>query len=417
MLNVSYQVVVSFVVSAVLTIVAVVYAYLSDSMPVGCLTETDRAIIADFQRFKTKLMESSPVLFVGLCWLSFSTLVLRRKPADARVQSAKRTREQREEAITRFILTLSDQQLVVGLAILIAAVTNQCTLSTAEFSIAFALAWFSSTTHLATLDSLQHYFHLNPTIRTWRVVGMLLLLLFFLYCFAIVLYLTGRVYGNIPVQCLFADAIPPDLIAPFEFSYGAAGLFIAFVFILIAYMTRISQSYTFSPNGFREVGLLYAKLKLALLYRATGVPRQLYTAALDEWRYILSEAAREHWAERQNSLLVKFLKSKSELTDGSTLLSQLLVSRTVMSISWNVYHCSLLTAAPSLAFMLAYAFTQLVYVRWLDVALEDEQSMGFGQITPLFLLVLPILAAAEIYYGMILCYYHVILTLTRGRVH
>jgi hypothetical protein len=103
MLNVSYQVVVSFVVSAVLTIVAVIYAYLSDSMPVGCLTETDRAIIADFQRFKTKLMESSPVLFVGLCWLSFSTLVLRRKPADAHVQSAKRTREQREAAITWFI--------------------------------------------------------------------------------------------------------------------------------------------------------------------------------------------------------------------------------------------------------------------------------------------------------------------------
>ncbi|KAF1995262.1 hypothetical protein P154DRAFT_393041, partial [Amniculicola lignicola CBS 123094] len=61
----------------------------------------------------------------------------------------------RQEALTRFILSLSDQQLVTGLGILVAAVSNQCTLSGAEFDIALSLAWFSATVHLVALDVLQ----------------------------------------------------------------------------------------------------------------------------------------------------------------------------------------------------------------------------------------------------------------------
>lgn len=42
----------------------------------------------------------------------------------------------------------------------------------------------------------------------------------------------------------------------------------------------------------------------------------------------------------------------------------------------------------------------MIIFRWSSQdLLEMDSSMGFGQITPLFLLVLPVLGAAEIYYG------------------
>jgi hypothetical protein len=99
-------------------------------------------------------------------------------------------------------------------------------------------------------------------------------------------------------------------------------------------------------------------------------------------------------------LLLKYMENKSKMKPRSAFLSKLQASTGLLNISDNIYECSLLTAAPPLAFMLAYGFTQMIYFRWLDAGFEDTTSMGFGQITPLFLLVLPILAAAEIYYGM-----------------
>jgi hypothetical protein len=37
--------------------------------------------------------------------------------------------------------------------------------------------------------------------------------------------------------------------------------------------------------------------------------------------------------------------------------------------------------------------------RWVLPNFEESTEMGFGQITSLFLLVLPVFAAAELYYG------------------
>jgi hypothetical protein len=59
-----------------------------------------------------------------------------------------------KRAIEVFILALSDQQLVTGLAILIAGFVK-CDISIYLFSNVFAIAWFSCMTHLATLTVLR----------------------------------------------------------------------------------------------------------------------------------------------------------------------------------------------------------------------------------------------------------------------
>jgi hypothetical protein len=49
---------------------------------------------------------------------------------------------------------------------------------------------------------------------------------------------------------------------------------------------------------------------------------------------------------------------------------------------------------------LTYGFTQMAFYRWRQANIKDINDMGFGQIMPLVLLVLPVLAAAESYHGM-----------------
>ena len=56
---------IAFGLSAVMIVAAVVYAYLSDSMPERCLTETDKMFIADFQN-AMKRVEKSHLLDRGL---------------------------------------------------------------------------------------------------------------------------------------------------------------------------------------------------------------------------------------------------------------------------------------------------------------------------------------------------------------
>jgi hypothetical protein len=71
------------------------------------------------------------------------------KPVDA-----KESRPKRKKAVEGVILALSDQQLITGLAMLIAGFVK-CDISVYLFNNVFALAWFSCTTHLATLTVLK----------------------------------------------------------------------------------------------------------------------------------------------------------------------------------------------------------------------------------------------------------------------
>ena len=84
--------------------------------------------------------------------------------------------EIRNEALLRFILTFSDQQLVTGLAVLIASFAKQCTITGFNFQIATALAWFSSVTHLAFLSVLRHYLNDRSRMLYIRLIGMVIIL-------------------------------------------------------------------------------------------------------------------------------------------------------------------------------------------------------------------------------------------------
>ena len=293
----------------------------------------------------------------------------------------KLTRRQREEVLKRFILTLSDQQLATGLAILIAAVANQCTLTVWEFQLAFALAWFSSTTHLATLDCLQDYFLTHGAVRNWRVFGMVALLILLMYSLVMSM---ASIDTTIPIQCTFyffgeeglEKAVPLDISTVLS-----AGL--TLVLLTWQYLVRIHWSYR-NDDGqatFLERSMFKVRTRR---HRSTFKPSRM------ELDYMIEEAVRERRSHRRRRHLEHIRNSRG-----------LRRHWLILYRASETYSRSFLSLGPMLVFMIAFGLTQLYLDRWHSgTPLEIDSSMGVGQITPLVLLVLPILVAAESYYGI-----------------
>jgi hypothetical protein len=218
---------VSFILSALLTVGAVLYAYFSYSMPTRRLSDTDIAFIRDFQQLGKKS--------------SFRYLL-------AKLPQRKLNRGQREEAVNRFILALSDQQLATGLAILIAAIANQCTLSPPEFRVAFSLAWFSTTTHLATLVSLQQYFRKNKTLRNVRVFGILTFMVLFFYCFVVVLLMENSPDNIAPVQCHVQGSVRTYSDEEVTLSNYFWPWTMTVLIIMFGYKSKVLRTYSYGSN-------------------------------------------------------------------------------------------------------------------------------------------------------------------------
>jgi len=172
--------------SAFITFLAVVYGYLSRSLPEEYYNELDSHLLTLFEKFLQHLPRLPRIRIPK--WKrnhhhEYQEVKLALKPPDNdQIQKAKEERDDMKvESLQRFILALSDQQLITGFAILTAGILKSCTISWWEFQIVVSLAWFSSTTHLSTLVVLREYLQDHPAVRNWRVGGMLaiLVLLFF----------------------------------------------------------------------------------------------------------------------------------------------------------------------------------------------------------------------------------------------
>lgn len=107
----------------------------------------------------------------------------------------------------RVVLTLSDQQLIAGLAILTAGFLKHCSISVYHFSLVGDLAWFSCNVHMTTLNLLNSYFRAHPTLRNSRVFLMTVMLIMMLA--AIVLQGHRHWYDsyNCDAQCVFDDLL------------------------------------------------------------------------------------------------------------------------------------------------------------------------------------------------------------------
>ena len=109
--------------------------------------------------------------------------------------------------IQKLVLSLSDQQLLTGFAVLIAGFWTHCSISVYHFALVSDLAWFSANVHLVTLSVLGTYLSQRPVVRNLRVVLMITLALLLTAC--TVMQGHYKWYDSWPydAQCLFDDLV------------------------------------------------------------------------------------------------------------------------------------------------------------------------------------------------------------------
>ncbi|KAH8890405.1 hypothetical protein GQ53DRAFT_824551 [Thozetella sp. PMI_491] len=122
-------VMVSFWVSAALTFLFILYGYFGGGLPGGLENGADNVI---------KLL--------------FKRLVLPRRKWDQIAKTKPNPRLQK--GFEGFLLSLSDQQLVTGFAILV-SMFSKGDITVYSFRVATGVAWLSSTIHMATLVILR----------------------------------------------------------------------------------------------------------------------------------------------------------------------------------------------------------------------------------------------------------------------
>ena len=74
--------------------------------------------------------------------------------------------------LRRIVLGLSDQQLVLGLALLIVGFAKTCGITVYHFEIISDLAWFAFNTHLTMVNLLRTYLKQHPALRLLRLIGV-----------------------------------------------------------------------------------------------------------------------------------------------------------------------------------------------------------------------------------------------------
>lgn len=109
--------------------------------------------------------------------------------------------------IDRVLLALSDQQVITGLAVLMAGFIKHGSISVYHFSVVGDLAWFAATTHLITLDVLRNHFRDRPGSRNIRVLLISTLGAFLLANVVLEGHEKWYESWGFPAQCLFDDLI------------------------------------------------------------------------------------------------------------------------------------------------------------------------------------------------------------------
>ena len=314
---------------------------------------------------------------------TITAFILRESPVTN--QNRNRDRARRSKGLERFILALSDQQLVTGLAVLIAGFTNRCSRSFYHFRIIAALGWFSSTTHLSTLAVLRAYLIDHPRVRDWRVIAMLGI--FGLLVVSQIGTFSTR-DGSLPVQCIFGSFGSTDLGFLNIIQVVLVGIFLG-----VSYTNRTRRLYTFDPDWSVQDWIVEALAKP--LIKKNDV-RNLERIVVTTPTLSKAEQGATYRKLQQRRRWWKYC--------GDWVKKRSVPSRCMAEINYlnKEMQGSFLSEILTLLFGVSYGISQLITSR-MEVPTAgisgDQNAMSFGQLVPLLLIALPVLAAGEVYFG------------------
>ena len=286
-----------------------------------------------------------------------------------RVRSRIQNHPRIQTALRKFVLSLSDQQIVTGIAIMAAGLRGLAkgTISTYHYQIVLYLAWLSSSVHLSAISLLTPYLSEYHGLRTWRLIGMLTLLVMLLV--ALVPTLSDN-WGTID------DSYDPynDGVQPTGWGVPAACFW--------------GRTYGAGVNNDAPLG--YAILVVSYVWKVgelfVSTQRLYHFVVRIPVRFLMEKPlcaiARRYARRRQARYLIAF---RLYLTMCLPLYAAL---ETLLSFS----------AALWLSILgLVFGTLQIVIPRNQNLAstAELEEKWGFGQLVPLILLIQPLGSLTE----------------------
>ena len=333
---------IAFAATSVITSLAILVAYIFDALPedgaISLVNSLDRAIIS-WTRKCFRAPDAPPPY----------------------------KRKARASLLERFVLVLSDQQLVTGIAVLASGYVNRCTLSTYHFLTVVCLGWFAATVHLSTLTVLRNYFKEFKIIRYVRFAAMIAMGAM-LFRGVMVLY-GPRGDCTMPVQCLIGNkaSLPTSGLVKF------CCILFQLSFVVIAYSVKSTKVFLAKHSRFS------ARAIICKIFR-----NKLSTIKTRRAQYV--------------SYLRKLSRSRSNRASvkAGLAICSFMFMECLDSFLWQLIW---------LWFMNFYGIRQVFWAKlWLRGTLGDklqgnENQWSFGQMVPLLLLVLPALTLIEGYEG------------------
>ena len=343
----------AFFITATISIVAVLFAYLSAALDESSQNFVDARVLSHLRD----------------CWYKMLPRRSERQLSLASTISVDHTRDLRREGLTQFILALSDQQFVTGVAVLLAALFNLKRFNRYDIIMVHSLAWFSATTHLATLDVLAHYLESHKIVRAARTAAIIFFMILLSSTFVIrALNAMDAFEMNSSAWCAMNTTSPH--IGPNSNWHGAFNVAwqsswtIGLLLVLFGYLIRIQALYQRQRHPFYAVGWLVWFVK-AFESRYTSYS-QMYAEKRAGLRY-------------QRIIWVSGANGKNRWLPFG-------------------YDDSFLSSIPGILFSFSYGISQLVAVRWGMnlIFITQSPNLGFGQIVALLLLCLPFVSLLSI---------------------
>lgn len=341
----------SFLLATGFTVVTITVAYFTRSLPRELYNRLDNSIVDRVNETRFGLVFDK-IASLARRTLDFITNLFgrRKSSSSARKPNASPTisdlneeygeyEERKRSAMERFLLSLSDQQLLTGIAVVITAFSRHCSISYVSFGIATQLAWCSCITHLVTLASLRTYLDENGRTKRLRI-GLVTIM--FVLLLAMVVYLSS------------ADPVVPVEQTLFQ----CATHWLSYSVIANVYSLAISNF-----GGLQE---LIPKWRVSV-FDKSGVSINA------------PERVREFW--KQSPYHNTLSNREMEETSFVVIIDQ------YSSSMWSRLMAILITSA-----------YQVFAIIWRGL-LHHKNHWGFGQIMPVILIALPVVSAIEGYWG------------------
>ncbi|KAK2048341.1 hypothetical protein LZ31DRAFT_550376 [Colletotrichum somersetense] len=360
-------VVTSFIISITFNFSAIIMAYFFRWLPESRYSPIDDAFVHRIRSFFPSSISPSRILPE---W--------ERKEQTRHREFMKR---KRIRAFESFMVAMSDQQLITGVALIITTtfMSFDTHLSTSfsvySFQVATRLGYFSCIVHLCTMSLLREHFDTGKRLRDFRVMLVAIILVLLVICMVISDSVTFRFNRHISVQCAksnfrFIDPERPGYVWFSDEMIVIFNLVVLILVILLGYSRRFLEIYY---KNARTDYHYWPRKSLRVLFGRDG------------------EVAYSKASPGVNSLLENLQNSsrrrrgRTSCSDYWVLLLDIWVESISTSLLWDIIW---------LSFYLTFGMGNF-WSFYMDAGLKLSMTPNFGQVVPLILVCLPFLSAWE----------------------